>query len=52
MMGEDAMDTCAHVESTMLAVLAKHGVAGNVVATAQGGGVYHVELTDLAYVNP
>lgn len=51
MMGEDAMDTCAYVESTMLAVLSKHGVTGNVVATSRGGSLYHVDVTDLAYVN-
>lgn len=51
MVGEDALDTCAHVESTMLAVLAKHGVTGNIVATARGVNLYHVELTELAYVD-
>jgi len=52
MMHEDAMDTCAHVETAMLAILSKHGVTGNVVATSRGGGLYHVDVTDLAYVNP
>lgn len=51
MMGEDANDTCAHVETTMLAVLAAHGVSGNVMATARDKNVYHVEVTELAWLD-
>ncbi len=51
MVGEDPLDTCAHVEATLLAVLAAHMVTGDVIATVRGFGVIHVELTELTHVD-
>jgi hypothetical protein len=47
MRGEDSLDTCAHVEHMMRAVLHAHRARGDVAATARSKNVIHVDITNL-----
>lgn len=47
MHGEDSLDTCAHVEHMMRAVLHAHRARGDVAATAPSKNRIHVDITNL-----